>query len=87
MFPPSSAGSFLQLVTIAPEFTMETIQWGSETRVAIILADYIRAPADGGIVEVVRKTGRVWTEPGKTIADSENQICKFITDKTISLPR
>ena len=74
-------------VTIAPEFTMETIQWGSETRVAIILADYIRAPADGGIVEVVRKTGRVWTEPGKTIADSENQICKFITDKTISLPR
>ena len=74
-------------VTIGPEYTMETIQWGSETRVAIILADYIRPPADGGIIEVVRKTGRVWTEPGKTIADSENQICKFITDKTISLPR
>jgi hypothetical protein len=74
-------------VTIAPEFTMETIQWGDETRVAIILADYIRAPADNTIIEVVRKEGRIWNEQGLSIADSENEICKFITDKTISLPR
>ena len=74
-------------VTIAPEFTMETIQWGDETRVAIILADYIRAPSDNAIIEVVRKEGRIWNEQGLSIADSENEICKFITDKTISLPR
>jgi hypothetical protein len=66
---------------------METIQWGDETRVAIILADYIRAPADNTIIEVVRKEGRIWNEQGLSIADSENEICKFITDKTISLPR
>ena len=74
-------------VILAPEFTMETIVWGTDTRTAIYLADYIDPPADGTIIEVVRKTGKVWTELGKSIADSENEICKFITDKTISLPR
>jgi len=74
-------------ITIAPEYTMETIVWGDSTRVAIYLADYIDPPADGTIIEIVRKTGRIWNELGKSIADSENEICKFITDKTISLPR
>jgi hypothetical protein len=74
-------------ITIAPEYTMETIIFGEATVTAIYLADYLNPPADGTLVEVVRKTGRVWSEQGKTIADSENQICKFITDKTISLPR
>ena len=74
-------------ITIAPEYTMETIIFGEATVTAIYLADYLNPPADGTLIEVVRKTGRVWSEQGKTIADSENQICKFITDKTISLPR
>jgi len=74
-------------ITMVPEYTMETIVWGDGTRVAIYLADYIDPPADGTIIEIVRKTGRIWNEIGKSIADSENEICKFITDKTISLPR
>ena len=74
-------------ITMAPEYTMETIVWGDSTRTAIYLADYIDAPVDGTIIEIVRKTGRIWNEIGQSIADSENEICKFITDKTISLPR
>jgi len=74
-------------VTRAPEVTMETIVWGDSTVTALYLADYIDPPANGTIIEVIRKTGKTWTDPGKSIADSENQIAKFITDKTISLPR
>ena len=74
-------------VTIAPEFTIETIVWGDSVVTALYLADYIDPPADGTRIEIVRKTGKIWNDTGKTIADSENQIAKFITDKTISLPR
>ena len=74
-------------VTIAPEYTVENIVWGSSTVTALFLADYIDPPADGTKIEIVRRTGKIWNDIGKTIADSENQIARFITDKTISLPR
>jgi len=53
----------------------------------LTLADYIDPPADGTFIEVVRRTGKIWNDTGKSLADSTNQIARFITDKTISLPR
>jgi len=74
-------------VTIDPEYTIENISTESGTVTVLTLADYIDPPADGTFIEVVRRTGRIWNDTGKTLADSENQIARFITDKTISLPR
>ena len=74
-------------VTLAPEYTIENIVWGSSTRTVINLADYIDPPADGTLVKVIRKTGKIWNDTGKALANSNNEIARFITDKTISLPR
>ena len=74
-------------VVFAPEYTIENILVGDTTVTVLTLADYIDPPRDGLRLHVVRRTGRIWNDIGKSIADSENQIAKFITDKTISLPR
>ena len=74
-------------VIVAPQYTIENIVTESGTVTVLTLADYIDAPADGTLIEVTRRTGKVWNDFGKSLADSENQIAKFITDKTISLPR
>jgi len=75
-------------VTINPEYTIQNIVAGDGSTITLLtLADYIDPPADGAFIEVVRRTGRIWNDTGKTLADSENQIARFITDKTISLPR
>ena len=44
-------------------------------------------PAEGQHVLVVRKIGKTWNDPNTSLSDSNNQIAKFIRDKTISLPR
>ena len=74
-------------VSIAPEYTIENIITESGTVTVLTLADYIDAPTDGTLIEVTRRTGKIWNDSGKSLANSENQIAKFITDKTISLPR
>ena len=74
-------------VTINPEYTIENISTESGTVTVLTLADYIDPPADGTFIEVVRRTGKIWNDTGKSLADSTNQIARFITDKTISLPR
>jgi hypothetical protein len=74
-------------VTLAPEYTIENIIFGGNTVTALYLADYIDPPADGTKIVVTRKTGKKWTDDDKTLADSQNEIARFIKDKTISLPR
>jgi hypothetical protein len=75
-------------VTIDPEYTIENIITVDGSTITVLtLADYIDAPADGIFIEVVRRTGKIWNDTGKSLANSTNQIAKFITDKTISLPR
>ena len=44
-------------------------------------------PASSVLIKIVRKLGKVWNDPGKSLEDSNNQIANFIKDKTISLPR
>ena len=38
-------------------------------------------------IEVVRKIGQVWNEPGKTLAESNNAISNFLRKATIRLPK
>jgi hypothetical protein len=42
---------------------------------------------DGQQIKIVRRIGRVWNDAGKSLSDSNNQIARFIKDKTISLVR
>lgn len=38
-------------------------------------------------IEVVRKIGQTWNEPGKTLAETNNAISKFLRKATIRLPK
>jgi len=44
-------------------------------------------PPAGQRVQVFRKLGKTWTEPGTTLADSQTAIAKFLRGSTIKLPR
>lgn len=54
--------------------------WNSENN-TITLTD---VPAQGTKVTVVRKTGKVWTEIGKTLADSDTDIGRYLVQKSIN---
>jgi len=62
--------------TIAAEFTLNN---------GII--DLTTIPATGVEIKVVKKTGRVWTEDGVGLEESERPIGKFLQEATIKLPR
>jgi len=38
-------------------------------------------------IEIIRKIGQVWNTPGKTLADSDNLISRFLRGATIRLPK
>lgn len=63
-------------VVLDPEFTIS----GSN----LILAS---APSAGVKVVIARTIGRVWNENGKSLADSNNSISKFLREATILLPK
>lgn len=44
-------------------------------------------PPAGVRVNIVRKLGRVWNEPGKSLEDSENAISNFLRGATIEIPK
>ncbi len=43
-------------------------------------------PTNGLKLELRRKVGQVWNEIGKSLADSNNEITRFILNSTIALP-
>ena len=45
------------------------------------------APASGTEIKIVRKIGQVWNEPGKSLANTSNQIARFLRKATIQLPK
>jgi hypothetical protein len=65
-------------ITVAPEFEMDI----ANNRIVLN-----QAPANGVRVEIVRKIGKIWNEPGKSLAASENEIGKFLRGATIQLPK
>jgi len=45
------------------------------------------APADGVRITVIRKIGKVWNEPGKTLGKTENAIAQFLRAEEVDLPK
>lgn len=43
-------------------------------------------PKDGLKLELRRRVGQVWNDPGKSLADTNNDITRFILNSTIALP-
>jgi hypothetical protein len=64
-------------IVLEPEYQIDT------TNNKIILA---QIPAQGVNVEIVRKVGKIWNDPGKSLAESQNEISKFLRSATIQLP-
>jgi hypothetical protein len=44
-------------------------------------------PADGVRITVIRKIGKIWNEPGKTLGKSENAIAQFLRAEDVDLPK
>lgn len=51
----------------------------------IIVLDEV--PANGVTIEIVRRIGKIWNDPGKSLAESDNGISKFLRGATIELPK
>jgi len=53
------------------------------------LTNDIIPPSDfeGQKIKIVRKTGKIWNDTGKSLANSDNKIAKFIRAATIRLPK
>jgi hypothetical protein len=65
-------------ITVAPEFEIDL------ANNKIVLN---QALANGIQVEIVRKIGKIWNEPGKSLAASENEISRFLRGATIEIPK
>jgi hypothetical protein len=44
-------------------------------------------PANGELVSVIRKVGKVWNDEGKSLANTNNIIGNFLRNATIELPK
>jgi hypothetical protein len=53
----------------------------------VIILDSDLQPTSGTRVAVLRKIGKVWNEPGKSLARSKNAIGNFLREATIELPK
>lgn len=71
---------------LEPDFSLETriSSDGSTQETVLHLRD---DPVEGTEIKIVRQTGKVWNDPGKSLGDSDNAISKFIRRATISLPK
>ena len=45
------------------------------------------APAEGVRITVIRRIGKVWNEPGKTLGKTENAIAQFLRAEQVELPK
>ena len=61
--------------TIPPEFSLSN---GN-----LVLTDI---PADGVNISIIRKIGKLWTEPGVSLGETQNDIGFFVRSGTIMLP-
>jgi hypothetical protein len=47
----------------------------------------LTAPADGVRITVIRRVGKVWNDPGKTLGKTENAIAQFLRAEEVDLPK
>ena len=62
-------------ITLDPEFTVT----GSTLNLNFV-------PGENQKVIVVRKIGKLWTDQGVSLSNSENDIARFLRDATVDLP-
>jgi len=67
--------------TVAAEFTLN-----GNTIVFNLDRNNI-TPADGELVSIIRKVGKVWNDEGKSLANTDNIIGNFLRNATIELPK
>ena len=63
-------------VTLAPEFTV--------SGTTLTLAE--PAPENAKVI-IIRKQGRIWTDPGTQLSKAEGNIARFLRNSTTDLPR
>ena len=49
--------------------------------------ELLTAPADGIKVTVIRRVGKVWNDPGKTLGKTNNSIAQFLRAEEVDLPK
>ena len=63
-------------VTLAPEFTV--------SGTTLTLAE--PAPENSKVI-IIRKQGRIWSDPGTQLSKAEGNIARFLRNSTTDLPR
>tara|TARA_B110000503_G_scaffold133164_1_gene210255 strand:+ start:14089 stop:27768 length:13680 start_codon:yes stop_codon:yes gene_type:complete len=74
-------------ITIAQDSTDGDIILPKEFTLEDNILSLTDTPANNIKIQIVRKLGKTWNDLNKSISDSNNQIARFIKDKTISLAR
>ena len=74
-------------ITVDGEFRVSGVNLFIEIRDPLTNTTIDSSVFEDQRIEVVRKVGRVWNEPGKTLADSNNSISRFLRRATIELPK
>lgn len=74
-------------VTISPEFRIDGVNLYIEPRNRRTNDIIEPSSFEGQRIEVVRKTGHIWNEIGKSLKDSNNEISRFLRAATIQLPK
>ena len=72
---------------ISPEFRIDGVNLYIEPRNRITNDIVEPSVFEGQRIEVVRKTGKVWNETGKSLKDTNNEISRFLRAATIQLPK
>ena len=47
----------------------------------------LNVPADGVRVTIIRRVGKVWNDPGKTLGKTKNSIAQFLRAEQVDLPK
>ena len=74
-------------ITVESEFRIDGVNIFIEPRNPLTNEIIEPLEYEGQRIEVVRKIGRIWNESGKSLADSETSISKFLRRATIQLPK
>ena len=74
-------------ITLAQDSTDGDIVLPAEFTLDSNILSLADTPASNIKIQIVRKLGKTWNDLNKSLSDSNNQIARFIKDKTISLAR
>jgi len=74
-------------VTVAQDSPEGDVTAPAEYSVNNNILSLVTAPSDGERVTVIRKIGKIWNDPGKTLGKTENAIAQFLRAEEVDLPK